>query len=129
MPRIFTIVSVILHAMLVGSALVAQVLAVGPLPIPRQPLAFARVTPIAIVEPPPPPRSSSPRTDRLGPAPGVPPVVPPQGNPAGTPVGGSGPTLPVLPAVGGGRDKPLQFGHAPLPPPPHPRARPPTARL
>src|SRR5713226_4955082 len=79
MPRTFRIVSVIAHVVIVGSALVAQLLAVGPLPTPRQPLTFASVLPIAIVEPPPP-RQSSPHTaDRSEPSPYVAPVIAPDG--------------------------------------------------
>jgi periplasmic protein TonB len=54
--RSFTLLSVIAHATAMSAALIAQVLAVGPLPVPHAPITFVGAMPIAIVEPPPPPR-------------------------------------------------------------------------
>src|SRR6266851_250056 len=79
MPRTFRIVSVLAHVVIVGSAFVVQLLAVGPLPIPHAPLTFASVLPIAIVEPPPPPRLSSHPADRPAPSIFAAPVVAPDG--------------------------------------------------
>lgn len=56
MPRLFTIVSVAGHAVVVAIVLVAQLLAVGTLPVPRVPLTFedvryARLTDIQLPAP------------------------------------------------------------------------------
>ena len=62
MRRSFTFVSVIVHAVVVASALVAQVLAVGPLPIPHRPLTFVGSMPIRLIDiplPPPAPRANT----------------------------------------------------------------------
>jgi len=58
MPRLFKICSVVAHTIVVAWLVVAELLAVGPLPIPRVPLNFIGTMPITIVEPPaPPPRA------------------------------------------------------------------------
>jgi protein TonB len=55
MRRSFTFVSVIVHAVVIAAALIAQVLAVGPLPIPRAPLTFIGSMPIRVIDIPLPP--------------------------------------------------------------------------
>src|SRR5262245_18197874 len=55
MRRGFTLVSIILHAFVIAAALVAQVLAVGPLPIPHAPLTFIGAMPIQLMDVPAPP--------------------------------------------------------------------------
>ena len=40
MSRLFTIASVVVHAVVIAAVLVAQLIAIGPLPTPRQPLTF-----------------------------------------------------------------------------------------
>jgi periplasmic protein TonB len=50
MTRVFTVFSVAVHAVVVASALVAQVLAVGPLPTPRRPLTFENATRILLTD-------------------------------------------------------------------------------
>jgi protein TonB len=61
MPRLFTICSIAVHTIVVGSVMVSQLLAVGSLPTPRVPLTFEGATPIRIVDmrPPSAPRRSS----------------------------------------------------------------------
>jgi protein TonB len=65
MPRTFTLVSVSIHAVVLGGVYVAQTLSSGPLPMLRDALAFADSTirPVTLVDPPPPrlaPRAESP---------------------------------------------------------------------
>ena len=63
MRRSFTFVSVVAHAIVITTALIAQVLAVGPLPIPHAPLTFVGSMPIRLVDiplPPPAPRATTP---------------------------------------------------------------------
>jgi protein TonB len=82
MPRIFTIVSVVVHAVVVGSAFVAQVLAVGSLPIPRRPLTFEGATSIRVVDihlPSPPRRVARAGTPSLTLAPETAPIDAPAG--------------------------------------------------
>jgi periplasmic protein TonB len=55
MRRGFTLVSIVVHAIVITVVFIAQVFAVGPLPIPRVPLNFIGAVPITIVEPPAPP--------------------------------------------------------------------------
>jgi protein TonB len=63
MRRSFTFVSVVAHAIVITTALIAQVLAVGPLPTPRTPLTFVGSMPIRLVDiplPRPAPPASTP---------------------------------------------------------------------
>src|SRR6185503_717326 len=63
MRRSFTFVSVIVHAIVITSAFIAQVLAVGPLPTPHSPMTFVGMMPIRLVDiplPPPAPRPNTP---------------------------------------------------------------------
>ncbi|HTK28478.1 MAG TPA: energy transducer TonB [Vicinamibacterales bacterium] len=57
--RAVTVVSVIVHVLVVCCAIVAQLLAVGPLPVPHQPLSFDDVQLVRVrdIDLPPPPRS------------------------------------------------------------------------
>jgi protein TonB len=76
--RIVTLASVVVHVILLSTLLVAQLLAVGPLPIPHQPLMFASIDFVRIKDIPLPPPS------RVGPGeasrPGnIAPVDPPEG--------------------------------------------------
>jgi len=63
----------------VSCVFVAQVIAVGPLPVPHAPLAFVGAIPIAIVEPPPPPRPHIARSAASPDPPGAAPIAPPDG--------------------------------------------------
>lgn len=80
MPRVFKLVSVALHAIVIGFVVLAQLLDVGPLPLPRDVLAFTdrRVTISDIPVPPPPTRRAAP--DRLTPSvsPDTAPIVAPR---------------------------------------------------
>jgi protein TonB len=63
MRRAFTFVSVIVHAIVITSAFIAQVLAVGPLPTPHGSLNFVGSMPIRLVDiplPRPAPRATTP---------------------------------------------------------------------
>ncbi|HZT76132.1 MAG TPA: energy transducer TonB [Vicinamibacterales bacterium] len=70
MPRLFTIGSIVAHTVVVGGALAAQALAVGPLPTLQVPLTFEGAIPVRIADiplPPPPrrvPASNVPQTSR-----------------------------------------------------------------
>jgi protein TonB len=63
MRRSFSLFSIVFHAIAISAALIAQVLAVGPLPTPHQPILFdaASIMP-ADVHVPPPPRRAAPAT-------------------------------------------------------------------
>jgi protein TonB len=126
MPRMFTIVSVVVHAVVVGSVFVAQVFAVGPLPIPRQPLTFAGVTSIQIVEPPPPRQSPSQSADRSEPSPYAAPVIAPEGVTPESAIARTEPAPSTVGAVDGGWASSLRIGTIdripPPPPPPPPQA-------
>jgi len=63
MPRTFTLVSVSIHAVVIGGVYIAQTLSNGPLPSLRDALAFADPTirPVVIVDPPP--RTPAPRPE------------------------------------------------------------------
>jgi periplasmic protein TonB len=50
MRRSFTIVSIVVHTIVVGAVCIAQLLAVGDLPNPRTPLTFAGATPIRLMD-------------------------------------------------------------------------------
>jgi len=65
MRRSFTILSIAVHTTVVAAACIAQLLAVGALPDPRSPLAFAGAIPIRVIDIPLPP---SRRTTSAGPA-------------------------------------------------------------
>ena len=70
MRRSSTIVSIVVHAVVVAAACITQLLAVGPLPpVPHDPLSFAGVVPIRIVDIPlPPPQRASRSGSDLDPA-------------------------------------------------------------
>jgi len=55
MPRLFKICSVVVHTFVVAWVVVAELLAVGPLPIPRAPLTFVGMIPIKLIDIPAPP--------------------------------------------------------------------------
>jgi len=74
MRRSSTIVSIVVHAVVVAAAFMAQVLAVGPLPaVPNEPLNFVGVIPIRVVDIPLPAPQRAARGDATadpsGPAP------------------------------------------------------------
>ena len=55
MPRLFKICSVVAHTIVVAWIVVAELLAVGPLPIPHAPLTFIGSMPIKMIDIPSPP--------------------------------------------------------------------------
>jgi protein TonB len=77
--RFVTLASVALHTIALIALLVAQLLAVGPLPVPREPLMFDDVQRVHItdVSPSPPPQRSMPNTTSI--SPNAPPLEPPNG--------------------------------------------------
>jgi protein TonB len=133
MPRVFTIVSIAAHVIAAAGVFVAQLLAVGPLPIPRTPVTFVGAIPIAVVEPPRP-RARTASSDHSNAAmENAPPVVAPDGVAPDPPHTGvvDGPSGGVI--VDGGIPG---FGTAlaappppPPPPPPRPSAPPQPRRL
>ncbi len=93
MRRSFTLCSVVVHAVVISAALIAQVLAVGELPTHHQPILFdaANIMP-ADIKLPKPPRPATPRTSSepsasitaapLSPPSGVMPETTREGDPA-----------------------------------------------
>ena len=63
MRRSFTLFSIVVHAIVISAALLAQVFAVGPLPIPHQPILYeaASAMPIEVQLPRPPRRGCGQR--------------------------------------------------------------------
>jgi TonB family protein len=127
MRRSFTLFSIVVHAIAIGSALIAQVLAVGALPTPRRPLTFDNMTMIRLadIDLPAPPRrathaESSAASVPAGAAPIAAPdtVAPETGREHETSSAG------VVDGVEHGNDSSLDtvIGQRPLPPPPPPVA-------
>jgi protein TonB len=118
MRRSFTLVSVITHAIAIAAALVAQAVAVGPLPVPREPIGFVGAIPIIVTDvslPRPARRSSTVPSDASR---NVAPIEPPSQivaesvhEPASQPIGG---------IVDGGVDLGGRLEALVLPPPPPP---------
>jgi len=123
MPRLFRICSVVAHTILVAWFVVADLLAVGPLPIPHAPLTFVGTLPIKLIDvPAPPPRrsESTPPADTLSAT--AAPLEPPSGI---TPETGHEQDPPPLSVVNG---VPQSIGvgfTVPPPPPPPPPSPPP----
>jgi periplasmic protein TonB len=60
MRRRFTIVSIVVHTIVVGALCIAQLLAIGDLPNPRTPLTFEGAIPITVIDVPlPAPRTNA----------------------------------------------------------------------
>jgi protein TonB len=125
MPRIFKICSVVAHTIVVAWVAVAQLLAVGPLPIPRAPLTFVGTLPIKLIEPPaPPPRPAEktpPAPDASNVAPlTAPSTIAPETSRDPSPPPGPGFVEGVVPnGVDWGTITPLSvLPPPPLPPPP-----------
>ena len=69
MRRSSTIFSIVVHAVVVAAACIAQLLAVGPLPpVPHDPVSFAGVVPISVVDIPLPPPQRASRGPDVDPA-------------------------------------------------------------
>jgi periplasmic protein TonB len=80
MRRSFTLFSVIVHAVIISAALIAQVLAVGKLPAPHQPILFeaASIMP-ADIKLPKPPRTAPPASSERSASMNAAPLSPPSG--------------------------------------------------
>ncbi len=82
MRRSSTIVSIVVHAIVVAGALMAQLVAVGPLPaVPHEPMSFVGVIPVRVIDIPLPPPQHAARgpasVDPTGPS--VAPIEAPAG--------------------------------------------------
>jgi len=79
MRRSFTVVSIVVHSLVVAAVGIAQVLAVGALPDPHAPLTFAGAIPIRVIDIPlPPPQRTAATAPASTPsAPGAVPLVAP----------------------------------------------------
>ena len=126
MRRSFTLCSVVVHAVVISAALVAQVLAVGELPTPHQPILFeaANIMPAEIKLPKPPqraaPAASSEPAASINAAPLSPPIgIIPETSREGEPTASNGPTVGVASALADVVDG-LGVGDTVPPPPPPP---------
>ena len=81
MRRSFTLFSVVVHAIMISAALIAQVFAVGRLPTPHQPLMFdaSHVMLVDIQPPATPRRAATAGTASAGVSPDAAPIVAPNG--------------------------------------------------
>ena len=123
MPRLFKICSVVVHTLVVAWIVVAELLAVGPLPIPHTPLNFIGAVPITIVEPPAPRAPARSKTSASEVSENAAPIEPPstiqsetgrEGTPERRDVG-------VIDGVENGVGiAPLALPPPPPPPPPQP---------
>jgi protein TonB len=79
MRRSFTVISIVVHSLVVAAVGIAQVLAVGALPDPHAPLTFAGAIPIRVIDIPlpPPQRTAATAAASTRSAPGVAPLEPP----------------------------------------------------
>jgi protein TonB len=135
MRRGFTVVSIVVHTIVVGAALVAEVTAVGPLPMPRTPVTFdvTRIQ-LADIKLPAPPRAA-----RAGAAaaPAGAPIAAPLDAPSSvrpeTGFENQAPQIIDAVSVARGLDSGLAFGGTeqvpPPPPPPTQRSDPAPVRL
>jgi periplasmic protein TonB len=130
MRRSFTLFSVIVHAVVISAALIAQLLAVGKLPTPHQPILFeaASIMPADIRLPKPPQRAAPSRSAEPPASLNAAPLSPPNGvmpetTREGEPPPSNGPLIGVvngLPVLVDG----LGVGAAVPPPPPAPPTKP-----
>ena len=129
MRRFFTLFSIVVHAVVISAALIAQVLAVGALPSPRQPLMFdaSHVMPVDIQLSKPPRRAAPAGTASRIVSENAAPLVAPTGVIAET--GREGDASPSatgsIPGVESGPPAGVDgmgIGIVALPPPPQPAA-------
>src|SRR5476651_147771 len=131
MRRTFALFSIVFHTVLITTLLVAQVLAVGTLPIPHRPLIFENIQFVRVTEIPRPPAPAS----RVAPERGSGPIVSANAAPTVAPTsvaretGNEGPGTSASPVdaaergTGGGiPDAIFGSGAPPAPPPEPPRA-------
>lgn len=126
MRRAFTLFSIAVHALVIAAALIAQVLAVGPLPTPHRPLIFdASHIVLVDIQLPAPPRRAAP-SGAASPAvsPNAAPTVAPTGVIAETGLeGAAAPSAGLIPGVESGPPAAVDgmgLGSVALPPPPQP---------
>jgi TonB family protein len=134
MRRGFTLVSIVVHAIVVAGALVAQVLAIGPLPTPRQPLTFegALLVRIADIRLPNPSRHAARGGDSLQtPAVDAAPIDAPSGIRHETELESAGAMSTNMPGVESGLGTSAGIGIVERipPPPPQPADPPKPVRL
>jgi periplasmic protein TonB len=88
--RIMTFASVVIHAIAIAAIVIAQLLAVGPLPPPHRPLAFDDVTRVTVkdIDLPAPPRAPAAGASRTTVSRDAAPLVAPQGVQQETPRAG-----------------------------------------
>jgi protein TonB len=126
MSRTFTLVSVSVHAFVIGSVYVAQAFHVGPLPIPREALAIdARLVTIKDIDLPPPPPSRTAMAAQPGSASAAPIEAPPEitpetGREREAPAGPTNPTGVESGVPDGPGIDAIPGATAPPPPPPPP---------
>jgi protein TonB len=128
MRRSFTLFSIVVHAVVISAALIAQVLAVGTLPTPHQPLMFdaAHVMLVDVQVPAPPRRVATAVTASPAVSPNAAPTVAPNGVIAETGFeGASAPSAGLIAGVESGPPAAVDgmgIGSMALPPPPQPTA-------
>jgi protein TonB len=124
MPRIFTMVSIAVHGVVIAGVLVAQVLAVGELPMPRQPIAFEGAMPVRVVDIPLPPPGRRAVASTAAPVGATPaPIVAPTGIAPEAPSGDGGSPDGTSPLAGVEAGFNSSVGLTPIeavPPPPAP---------
>jgi protein TonB len=132
MPRVFTLCSVAVHALVIATALLAPLFAIDTLPAPRRTLTFDGVRRISIrdVLPPTPRRRATPAGDGAVAANAAPTVMP-RGIAHETGRESAGTSTPAVEAVGveHGLGDAIGFGSVERMPPPPPMAPPAPIRL
>jgi protein TonB len=128
MSRTFTLVSISVHAVVIGSVYVAQTFHVGPLPIPREVLAFDEL-PVKIRDidlPPPPPsrttRAPQPASTSAAPIEAPAAITAETGREREPPAGPMNPTGVEYGVPGAPGLEPIPGATVPPPPPPPPPA-------
>jgi protein TonB len=122
MRRSFTLFSVVVHSLVISAALIAQVLAVGPLPTPHLPLMFdaSHVRLVDVQLPAPPPRAARATAGPAG-SPDAAPTAAPNGVIAETGLEGASARPGLVTGVESGPPAALddlRIGSVALPPPP-----------
>src|SRR5262249_26787841 len=83
-PRFSTLVSVVVHTVVIGAAVCWSVVAPGTLPSPRDMLAYTEILPIEVPKVPPPPQRAVPSTSPTPTSPALAPIAMPNGIPPET---------------------------------------------
>jgi protein TonB len=124
MRRSFTLFSVVVHTVVISAALIAQLLAIGPLPTPHQPLMFdaARIMLVDVQPPTPPRRVAAAATEHSTASPNAAPTTAPDGLRPET--GRENESAPPVGLIAGVESGPpaavddMRIGSVALPPPP-----------